>query len=256
MDKVLGIDVGATGIKGAIVDITEGDFISERIKYPTPNPSSIENVLDVIGNIIKDLEWEGKPFGVGFPSVIKGGICNTASNIDKSWIGFNLLQELRQRFTQNAILINDADAAGYAELEYGNLVDKQGIVILLTLGTGIGSAVFHDGILMPNTEFGHLNYKKSVTEKYASNKAREDKGLTWKEWGKELDAVINHINFIFSPDLFILGGGISKKYHKYNEFLRLRHKIVPAKLLNKAGIVGAALAMHKELMEKGVLHNV
>ncbi len=256
MDKVLGIDVVATGIKGDIVDVTQGDFISERIKYPTPSPSSIENVLEVIGKIIADLNWKGKPFGVGFPSVIKGGICHTASNIDNAWIGFNMLQALRQEFTQNVVLINDADAAGYAELEYGNLVDKQGIVILLTLGTGIGSAVFHDGILMPNTEFGHLNYKKSVAEKYASNKAREEKDLSWKEWGKELDAVVNHINFIFSTDLFILGGGISKKYHKYSEFLDKRHKIVPAKLLNKAGIIGAALAMHKELMEKGVLHNV
>lgn len=256
MDKVLGIDVGATGIKGAIVDISKGDFVSERIKYPTPDPSSIENVLDVIGKIVKDHKWEGKPFGVGFPSVIKGGICHTASNIDNSWIGFNLLQALRQRYTHNVVLINDADAAGYAELEYGNLVDKQGIVVLLTLGTGIGSAVFHNGILMPNTEFGHINYKKSVAEKYASNKAREDKNLGWKEWGKELDAVIGHIDFIFNPDLFILGGGISKKYQKYSEYLSLRHKIVPAKLLNKAGIVGAALAMHKELMEKGILFNV
>ena len=256
MDKVLGIDVGATGIKGAIVEISEGDFASERIKYPTPNPSSIENVIEVIGKLIRDFNWEGKPFGVGFPSVIKGGICHTASNIDNAWIGFNLLQALRQSFSQNVILINDADAAGHAELEYGNLVDKQGTVVLLTLGTGIGSAVFHDGILLPNTEFGHLKYKKSVAEKYASNKAREDKDLSWKEWGNELDAVISHIDFVFSPDLFILGGGISKKYHKYSEYLVLRHKIVPAKLLNKAGIVGAALAMHKELMEKGILHNV
>ena len=256
MDKVLGIDVGATGIKGAIVDISSGEFASERIKYPTPNPATIDKVIEVIGQLISDFNWEGKPFGVGFPAVIKGGICHTASNIDNSWIGFNLLQALRQRFTQNVIVINDADAAGYAELEYGNLVDSQGIVILLTLGTGIGSAVFHDGVLMPNTEFGHLKYKKGVAEKYASNKAREDKELSWKEWGGELDAVIRHIDFVFSPDLFILGGGISKKYHKYSEYLKLRHKIVPAKLLNRAGIVGAALAMHKQLMEKGILHNV
>ena len=243
MKEILGIDVGATGIKGGIVDISSGELLGERIKYPTPKPATTDKVLEVMGKIIDDHQWRGKSIGVGFPAIIKNGTCQSASNIDNSWIGFNLLQKMEELFSADVALVNDADAAGMAEMAYGQIDYKKGIVILLTLGTGIGSAVFHDGKLLPNTELGHLKFKDAVTEKYASNNARESKGLSWKDWGKELDAVIRHIDFIFSPDLFILGGGISKKFNKYEKYLKLTEKIIPARLLNNAGIVGAALAV-------------
>ena len=248
MKEILGIDVGATGIKGAIVDLDNGILSSERIKYKTPKPSTQVAVLKVIGKIITDFNWQGKPIGVGFPSIIKNGVCHSASNIHESWIGYNLLENLESRFSCVATLLNDADAAGVAEMKFGRGKNiESGITILLTLGTGIGSAIFHNKTLLPNTELGHLKFKDSITEKYASNSARERKELSWKEWGKELNEVNNHIDFIFSPDRIIIGGGVSKKYEQYEKYLELAHKTIPAKLLNNAGIIGAALAMYKKL---------
>jgi polyphosphate glucokinase len=254
MSKILGIDVGATGIKGAIVDVKKGELLTDRIKYKTPRPATPGNMLEVMGQIIEDLDWMGKPLGVGFPAIIKEGVCYSASNIHKSWIGHNLLADIKHRFSEDAVLLNDADAAGVAELNYGTSIGTHsGVIIMLTLGTGIGSALFHNDVLLPNTEFGQLYYKDSIAEKYASNGAREKKELSWKEWGRELDGVIQHIDFIFSPDLIILGGGVSKKYKSYKAYLKLSHKIVAASLLNNAGIIGAAHAMASELKRKSSL---
>ncbi len=242
MTQILGIDVGATGIKGALVDIEQGELISDRVKYKTPKPATPDAMMEVMKKLVEDFEWQEKVIGIGFPAIIKDGHTESASNIHKSWKGYNLIKEARKRFSDKTFLINDADAAGISEMRYGlgrKYLDK--VAILLTLGTGIGSAIFNEGELLPNTELGHLKFKSSVAEKYASNSAREGKDLSWKEWAKELNEVLNHINFLFSPDVFILGGGISKKFDNYEEHLDLKEKVFPAESRNNAGIIGAAL---------------
>lgn len=242
MKEILGIDVGATGIKGAIVDIEKGELITERIKYPTPKPATPHAMIEIMKQLITDFKWKGKPVGVGFPAIIKEGVALSASNIDDTWLDFPIVGFLNKKLKCPVNVINDADAAGLAEKHFGGGSKKNGLVILLTLGTGIGSALFYNGVLLPNTELGHLKWGNSIAEKYASNSARERKELDYKEWGKELNKVLNHIEFILAPDHFILGGGISKKYHKYSEYLETDATIEPAKMLNNAGIVGAALA--------------
>lgn len=242
MKEILGIDVGATGIKGAIVDIEKGELITERIKYPTPKPAIPQTMTAVMKQLIADFNWKGKPLGIGFPAIIKGGISHSASNIDDTWLNFPIVGFLNKKLKCPVNVINDADAAGLAEKVFGGGSKKDGLVILLTLGTGIGSALFYNGVLLPNTELGHLKWKDSIAEKYAANSARESKELNYKTWGAELNRVLNHIEFILAPDHFIIGGGISKKFHKYAEYLKTDATIEPARMLNNAGIVGAALA--------------
>ena len=192
MDIVLGIDVGATGIKGNLVDVTRGELISDRHKIPTPKKSNPENVLNTIKKIISHFDWEGKDLGIGFPSIISGGKTLTAANIDKGWIDFNAESYFKKELKANLRLINDADAAGLSELYYGAAKGVMGTVILLTLGTGIGSAIFRDGRLIPNTELGHLIYKDSIAEHYGANSARERKDLNYKEWGIELSLFLSY----------------------------------------------------------------
>ncbi len=245
MAEILGIDVGATGIKGAVVDIESGELVTDRIKYKTPKPATPEAMIKVMKKLVSDFDWKNKVIGIGFPAIIKDGHTVSASNIHKSWLGYNFMKEAREVFSDKTFLINDADAAGISEMRYGlgkNYLDK--VVILLTLGTGVGSAIFNQGLLLPNTELGHLKYKSSVAEKYASNSAREEKDLSWKEWAKDLNDVLNHIDFLFSPDVFIIGGGISKKFDNYEDHLDLIDKIFPAESRNNAGIIGAALHAH------------
>ncbi len=242
MEQILGIDVGATGIKGAVVDLEKGELITARIKYPTPKPATPQSMTDVMKQIISDFDWKGKPVGVGFPAIIKNGVAHSASNIDDSWLDFPIVGFLNKKLKCPVRVINDADAAGLAEKRYGGGSDKEGLVILLTLGTGIGSALFYNGVLLPNTELGHLKWDGGIAERFASNSARENKELSFKTWGKELNRVLKHIEFILAPDHFIIGGGISKKFHKYSEYLKTDATIEPAKMLNNAGIVGAALA--------------
>ena len=243
MTEILGIDVGATGIKGAMINLEKGELTTERIKYLTPKPANAQSILDTVKKLVADFQWEGKPIGFGFPSIIKNGVCHSASNIDKSLIGKNLQQVFSEGLGCKTFFINDADAAGIAEMEFGvGKENKSGVTILLTLGTGIGSAVFHDGKLLPNTEFGQLKWKDSVTEKYAANSVRENNEMKWKDWAPELNEVLQHFEFIFSPDLIILGGGVSKKFDKYKEYLDLKCDIQPATMRNNAGIIGAAMA--------------
>jgi polyphosphate glucokinase len=242
MKEILGIDVGATGIKGALVDINKGELITERIKYPTPKPATPHSMIEVMKQLVSDFNWKGKPIGIGFPAVIKEGFSHTAANIDDSWLNFPIEGFLTKKLKSPICVINDADAAGLAELKFGGGIDRKGLMILLTLGTGIGSALFYNGVLIPNTELGHLKYEDSIAEKYASNSARELKDLNYKLWGRELNKVINHIEFVLSPNHIILGGGVSKKFHKFEEYLSTNATIEPAKMLNNAGIVGAALA--------------
>lgn len=242
MKKILGIDVGGTGIKGAIVDVDTGRLLSERIKYKTPDSKKPKEMIEVIRELVKDFDWKGKPVGIGFPAIIKNGRAWSASNIDDSWISYPVEKEISEKISCPVYVLNDADAAGLAEIQFGAGKGKKGTVILLTVGTGIGSALFINGQLVPNTEFGQLKYKDSITERYASNKARKEKALSWEEFGKELNEVLEYIDFIFSPHLIILGGGISKKLDLYKSYISKKIALVPAQSLNSAGSIGAALA--------------
>ncbi len=240
MAEILGIDVGGTGIKGAVVDTDRGVFVTEKIKYATPRPSTPDNVADVLNQLISDFDYKGEIIGCGFPSIIKNGVCLSAANIDKSWKGVDMVKYLKETTGFRSIFVNDADAAGLAEMTYGAGRDQMGTVIMITLGTGIGSGLFVDGNLVPNTEFGHLLYKDSIFEHYASNGARKKKNLSWKAWSKVLSKYLNHLDLLLSLDLIILGGGVSKNFELYKKYLDIDTRIVQAELMNNAGIVGAA----------------
>ena len=247
MAEILGIDVGGTGIKGALVDTEKGVYTAAKIKYGTPQPSNPDNVSTVINQLIDDFGFRGKSFGCGFPSIIKNNICHSAANIDKSWIGVDLRALFKKATGSTIEFTNDADAAAVAEMRFGEGKGKKGTVILLTLGTGIGSGIFLDGKLLPNSEFGHLLYKKSVFEHYASNGARKKKDLSWEQWGKELNVYLNHIDLIINPDLIILGGGVSKHFPKYEKYLEVNSRVVKAQMGNDAGIIGAAMIAEERL---------
>lgn len=244
---MLGIDVGGTGIKGAIVDIDKGELATDKIKYKTPDKSDPKAVLAVIKKMIKDLHWEGKPFGCGFPSIIKNDVCCSATNIDDSWLGVHFGDLFKEELGVTASFGNDADAAALAEMRFGKGKGVMGKVLLVTLGTGIGSGLFVDQKLIPNSELGHLQYKKTIVEHYASNRARHDKDLSWETWGKELNKVLVYMDSIFNPDLFLIGGGVSKKFENYKEYLTIKTKAIPAKLQNNAGIIGAAMLAYEAI---------
>ncbi len=244
MSLVLGIDVGATGIKGNLVDVAKGELVGDRYKLGTPEKSTPKNILKTMQEIIEHFDWVGKDLGIGFPSIINKGKTLSAANIDDEWLGFEAEVFFKKELNARLRMINDADAAGIAELYYGAAKGVMGTVILLTLGTGIGSAIFLDGKLVPNTELGHLHYKKSIAEHYAANSVRERKELKFKEWSVELQNVLLYIEHLFSPDLFILGGGVSRKFEKFGKHLdKVRAEIVPAQMKNEAGIIGAAMAL-------------
>lgn len=242
--EILGIDIGGSGIKGAPVDTVKGVFLEDRYRIPTPQPAVPEAVGDVVAEITQYFNWNG-PIGCTFPAIIKRGVTLSAANVDDSWIGTDA-QRLLQRKTGNPVVIlNDGDAAGIAEMEFGVGKGRDGIVFMLTLGTGIGSAIFVNGELMPNTELGHIKIRGKDAEHRASDKVRQDKDLSWKKWSKRLNELLQHLEFLFSPDLFILGGGVSKKHQKFLHHLKTNADIVPASLRNDAGIIGAALAAKK-----------
>jgi polyphosphate glucokinase len=240
--EILGIDVGGTGIKSNVVNLSTGALVAEKFKIKTPEPANPAAIIECLKACVDNFGWQGKKIGIGFPSVIKNGISLTASNIDAEFINYNIDAEFSAALGCDVKVVNDADAAGIAEMTYGKGKDVQGLVIFITLGTGIGSALFFNGQLLGNTEFGHLKYKKSVFEKYASNYAREFHHLSWKKWAKELDVYLNHLNLILSPDLILIGGGVSKHFDLYKQYLNVPVKVDIASLLNDAGIVGAAMA--------------
>ena len=242
MDKVLGIDVGATGIKGAIVDLNTGEMVTDRIKLATPKEGKPKDMLTTMHDLIRQHNWEGKPIGVGFPAVILSDLVMTASNIHHTWIGLDIVKLIKKETGSDSVVINDADAAGMAEVKFGHGRDQEGTVILLTLGTGIGSALFNDGVLMRNTELGHLKFKGHIAEKVVSNSARIAKDLNWKNYGKLLGEYLDHVNFLFSPNLIILGGGISKKSENYVKYFPDYLNVTPASKQNNAGIIGAAMS--------------
>lgn len=243
MEKlILGIDIGGTGIKGAIVDTIEGKIVSEKIKVATPIPATPDKMLGAVKKLIAGFEWAGKPVGMGFPSTIKKGVVMNASNIDASWINYPLKENWSKELKSPIVVLNDADAAGLAEVSFGSAKNMEGTVLFLTLGTGIGSAIFVQGHLIPNTELGHVIVNKKVGEKMASNMVRENKKMTWKTYGKVLSQYLQRIEFLLNPDHIIIGGGISKKFDLYKPYIVASANIIPAILQNDAGIIGAACA--------------
>ncbi|MFF2195082.1 polyphosphate--glucose phosphotransferase [Streptomyces sp. NPDC058157] len=241
--QIFGVDIGGTGIKGAPVDLDRGEPAQERHKVLTPHPATPEGVAGGVAEVVRHFSWDG-PIGVTFPGVVTHGVTRTAANVDKAWIGLDAAALLSATLDGRPVtVLNDADAAGVAEMTYGAGRGVPGTVVLLTLGTGIGSAVFRDGRLVPNTELGHLELKGHDAETRASVKAKEDGDLSWERWAHRLDKYLAHVEMLFSPDLFILGGGVSRKPEKFVPLLKnVRAQIVPAKLQNNAGIVGAAMA--------------
>jgi len=239
--EILGIDIGGSGIKGAPVDIKKGQLATERYRIPTPQPSIPDAVGDVVAQIAQHFEWNG-PIGCTFPAVVKNGVTHSAANVDDAWIGTNGQKLLQKKTGCPVILLNDADAAGIAEMRFGTGNGQSGIVIILTFGTGIGSAIFVDGTLVPNTEFGHMEVRGKDAEDRASDRARKDDDLSWKAWAKRVNEFLGRMEALFSPDLFIIGGGVSKKHEKYLHYLNAQAEIRLAQLRNEAGIIGAAMA--------------
>ncbi|MFD3945097.1 polyphosphate--glucose phosphotransferase [Streptomyces sp. NPDC058579] len=241
---VFGVDIGGSGIKGAPVDLERGELAEPRHKVLTPHPATPDGVAGCVVEVVENFGWSG-PVGVTFPGVVAGSTIRTAANVDKGWIDMDAGKLLGDRLGGLEVtILNDADAAGIAEMTFGAGRGRKGTVILLTLGTGIGSALFVDGRLVPNTELGHLELKGHDAEKRASTKAKEDEDLSWEHWAtRRLQKYLAHVEMLFSPELFIIGGGVSRKADKFLPLIEdIRAEIVPAQLENNAGIVGAAMA--------------
>ncbi len=243
--QILGIDVGGSGIKGAPVDIATGELAAERLRIKTPKGAEPQPVADVVAEIAKSFNWSG-PIGIGFPAPIKTGVAMMAANISEKWVGTNADELFTKTTGCPSTTVNDADAAGLAEIEFGAGRGQPGTVIMITLGTGIGTAIFHRGKLLPNTEFGHLDMKGKDAEHRASDAIRQLEDLSWKKYAKRLNKYLAEMEKLFWPDLFIVGGGISKQSDKYIPLLRIETPVITAQFLNEAGIVGAALAARKE----------
>ena len=240
MSTAIGIDIGGTGIKMAPVDLHAGKLTASRYRQLTPDPRSPEIILTTIQKMLSEKSWPGS-IGIGFPGIIKSGICGSATNMNPAWVGMDMVDFFSKGLNRDVTVCNDADAAGIAEYLYGSLdLSKYDKVLFLTLGTGIGSAVLYKGNLLPNTELGHLKWKKGILEEYASNRAREVFDLSWKKWGNRLNKALRYINHVMAPDAIILGGGVSKKFELYKDHLELDIPIVPASLKNEAGVIGAA----------------
>jgi polyphosphate glucokinase len=237
-----GIDIGGSGIKGCVVDLDAGALVGDRLRIPTPQPSTPDAVADVVADIVKQFGWEG-PVGVTLPCVIKKGTALTAANVDKQWIGTDAASLFAERLGKDVdqvTVLNDADAAGMAEMRFGLGADRAGVVVLLTFGTGIGSALFQDGKLVPNTEFGHLEVDGHDAEKKAAASVKDEKNLSWEEWAHRVSKYLRTLEGLIWPDLIIAGGGVSKKADHWLPLLNVRTEVVAAALKNDAGIVGAA----------------
>lgn len=248
---VLGIDIGGSGIKGVPVNLETGELTGERYRLPTPENAEPDDVADTVGKLVKYFNYSGL-IGVGFPAVIRGGVVCTAANIHQSWIGTNA-EALFKKVTgcPEIYVLNDADAAGVAEMKYGVGQERsKGVVFMITIGTGLGTALFVDGKLVPNTELGHIEIRGKDAEKRASDAARQQKDMSWEEWGEKFNEYLSHLERLFWPDLFILGGGASKVSQKFMPYLHLRTDVIIARLLNQAGIVGAA--QYADLRSKSV----
>lgn len=242
-----GVDVGGSGIKGGIVDLETGALVGERFKVLTPHPATPDGVAGGVREVVEHFGWSG-PVGITIPAVVTNGVARTAANIDDSWIGVDATQLFSEYLDRDDVsVLNDADAAGMAEQRYGAGRDVSGVVILLTFGTGIGSALLVGDTLVPNTELGHLQVGKKEAEKQASSKVKTDKDWSYKKWAKHVSTVLEEYEKLFWPNLFIAGGGISRKSDKWIPKLTNTVPVVPASLANTAGIVGAAMAAEQGL---------
>jgi len=239
--EVFGIDVGGSGIKGAPVDTETGELLAERVRIKTPKPATPEAIVQTAVEVVRRSGLDG-PVGCGFPAVIKGGVVRTAANIDKAVIGFDMQGRLEQELGSPVRVVNDADAAGLAEMRWGAGREEAGVVLMLTLGTGIGTSMFIGGRLLPNTELGHIEVRGEEAEHRASDGARKREDLSWKEYAGRLDEFLHRIEDLLWPDVIVVGGGISKKSERFFPHLTARTRVVRAGMLNEAGIAGAALA--------------
>ncbi|AEG02084.1 polyphosphate--glucose phosphotransferase [Methylomonas methanica] len=238
---ILGVDIGGSGIKGAVVDTVTGELITERHRIETPQPATPEAVAAVLAQLVLHFNWTG-PVGCGFPAAIQHGVARTASNISKAFIGTDIDSLFSEATNCPCYCVNDADAAGMAEMQFGEGAGRPGVVLLVTIGTGLGSALFTDGHLIPNTELGHMYLDNGLeAERYASDAVRKVEDLGWKSWGNRFNAFLTLMENLFWPDLIILGGGASKKFDKFKEQLKVEAPVKTAAFLNQAGIVGAAL---------------
>ena len=250
--NLLGIDIGGSGIKGAVVDTQSGELLQKRVRLETPDKPVPEQVLRVVGQLCERLPVDG-PIGCGFPGVIRGQRILTAVNLHESWVGVDFGEMIERELGRPAWLLNDADAAGLAEFSWGAGKGRKGLVIVLTIGTGIGTAFFSEGRLLANTEIGHIKMldkgsgKITTAEQYVSDLVRKRDDLKWPDWGKRLNRYLKYLDSLFWPELFILGGGVAKKFDKFAGSLKLETEVVPAQLLNQAGIAGAALAARQNL---------
>lgn len=247
-EVAVGIDVGGTGIKGALVDVTSGEFLGERVRVDTPTGGEPEDIARVVREVLTELKAPtDAPVGVCFPSAIRHGVTLLAANISERWVGFDAEKFFEKELGRPIKFVNDADAAGFAEVKYGAAREQQGLVIMTTLGTGIGGAMIYNGVLIPNAELGHLELNGHDAEKRASAIARQRQDLSFKKWAKKrLQPYYSHLEMLFSPELFIVGGGVSKFADEFLPHLKLRTPIVPAQLLNRAGILGAARLAYDE----------
>jgi polyphosphate glucokinase len=236
-----GIDIGGSGIKGAVVDTGTGQLVTTRTRIATPQPSTPKKVAQVVASLTESSGWHGK-VGATFPAVISHGVARSAANVDESWIDTDVDKVFTEATGCDVTVLNDADAAGLAEVRFGAAQGVNGVVLMLTFGTGIGSALFIDGRLVPNTELGHLELEGADAESRAAASVKDKHKMTYKRWAKRVDTYMNHVERLFTPDLFIVGGGVSKDFDKWGPLLSLRTRVVPAQLLNNAGIVGAAMA--------------
>ncbi len=239
--QVFGVDVGGSGVKGAPVNLETGALAAERLRIPTPQPSTPDAVTDAIVEIVHTSDWNG-PVGITIPGVVRAGVIETAANIDDGWVGIDAASMLSHRLGMPVTVLNDADAAGLAEAKYGAAAGIDGVVILLTFGTGIGSAYLHDGRLIPNTELGHLIFHRQKAELYAAGRLVKRGELEMDWWASRVDEFLAYVEELFWPDLFVFGGGISKRFETYSHHFTTKARIVPAVLRNQAGIVGAAFA--------------
>ena len=253
----LGIDIGGSGIKGALVDLDAGDFASDRLRIETPQESTPANVAAVVGEIVTNFadELGDGPIGLTIPAIVQHGVTLSAANIHPSWVNCPAQQIFADALGRDVVLVNDADAAGVAEVKFGAAGGNPGLVIVTTLGTGIGSAIIYRGVLVPNSELGHLEIDGYDAEKRAASSAKDREALSYEKWAtKRLQRYYSHVEMLLSPDLFVVGGGVSKDWDKFGPLLKLKTPIIPAKLRNKAGIIGAALAAKDSAEHPEPLH--
>jgi polyphosphate glucokinase len=245
-----GVDIGGTGIKGAVVDVGTGQLTTERKRVPTPQPATPEAVARVVSQLVRDTQWRGD-IGATFPAVIKHGFAQSAANVDHAWVGTDADKVFTDAVGAGSevIVLNDADAAGIAEARFGAAKGVAGVVIMLTFGTGIGSALLMNGVLVPNTELGHLELDGYDAESRAAASVRDEHGMSYKKWAHRVNLYMQHVERLFTPDLFVVGGGVSKNADKWVPLLELNTPVEPAQLLNDAGIVGAAIAAVERLEE-------